>query len=123
MLCDWVKANELKIRSGVSSVTRSCSLWHKLPPGFIKCNTDVAIFNDISCASISAVFRDAGGNFLAGRTYTIAGVPLVKECETIALLEAISWAVDLGFHSVIFESDAKLVVDVVHSSHDDQTEF
>lgn len=39
------------------------------------------------------------------------------------MLNAITWAHELGFHNVQFEIDAKLIVDVVHSDSDDHREF
>lgn len=51
----------------------------------------------------------------------IEGVPLVKECEPFAFLEALSWASSLGFHNVIFDSDAKLMVVAVLSPSGDRS--
>ncbi|XVF88587.1 hypothetical protein PTKIN_Ptkin19aG0062900 [Pterospermum kingtungense] len=48
---------------------------------------------------------------------------MVKECEALALLDAITWVADLGFERVIFETDAKLVVDAIRSWDTDFTEF
>lgn len=40
---------------------------------------------------------------LAARTFRMDVIPLVKECEALALFEALSWALRLDFYMVIFE--------------------
>lgn len=52
------------------------------------------VFGDISCAGLAAVFRDENGIFLAARTSILLGFPLVKECEALALLEAVCMGLD-----------------------------
>lgn len=60
---------------------------------------------------------------MAARMSRIEGVPLVKECEAFSLLKALLWASNLSFQNVVFESDSKIVVDVVLFPSDDHTEF
>ncbi|XVE56410.1 hypothetical protein DITRI_Ditri04bG0006700 [Diplodiscus trichospermus] len=38
-------------------------------------------------------------------------------------MEAITWVETLGLRNIIFESEARIVVDVVHSTKQDSTEF
>lgn len=71
----------------------------------------------------AVVFRDANGVFLTSCTTLISGVPLVRECDAFALRDAILGAIEISFQQVIFETDSKLVADVIHSSHEDLSEF
>lgn len=43
----------------------------------------------------------------------------MKECEALALFEALFWALSLDFQRVIFESDVKLVIDAIYSFSND----
>ncbi|CAN1129432.1 hypothetical protein LINPERHAP2_LOCUS5224 [Linum perenne] len=47
--------------------------------------------------------------------------PVEAECKTI--LEAMSWVEQAGYVHVIFETDAKQVVDAINSSNADRTEL
>ena len=97
--------------------------WHTPPSGFLKCNTDAALFRDESRTGIGAVIRDEKGNFFAARSYRFHGLPPVRDCEALGLLGALEWVVESGLQQVIFETDAKLVVDAINSSEDDISEF
>lgn len=81
---------------------RSCLLWHKPPVNYIKCNTNATTFIDTSHAGLTTVFRYLEERLLAAKNSKIDGVPLVKECEALTLLEVISMAVDHDFQRVIF---------------------
>lgn len=115
VLCDWLKANDMGKHAYGYVEVETCSLWHKPPKSFLKCNIDVALFHDINCAGFAAIIRDSHGNFIANRSIKFEGCPLVHECEALALLEAISCARELGFQRVICETDAKFIVDAVDS--------
>lgn len=45
-------------------------------------------------AGLTSIFCDAYGNFLDARTSILSGIPLVKECEALALLEAVCMGLD-----------------------------
>ncbi|XVE79930.1 hypothetical protein DITRI_Ditri14bG0096800 [Diplodiscus trichospermus] len=97
--------------------------WHKPPISFLKCNSDVAIFNDTYSAGLGSVLRDANEAFVACCVSVLSNLPSVKECEALALLDAMTWVYNRLFKNVIFKLDAKGVVDVVNSSVNDITEF
>lgn len=40
----------------------------------------------------------------------------MKEAEAYGILLALKWVSDLGFDSVIFETDAKTVSDAIHAN-------
>lgn len=123
VLCDWLATNELRLQQGLNVRPDRCDLWHSPPAGFFKCNIDAAIFGDTHQSGFGAVFRDDHGASVAARSTITCGTPLVKECEAMALANAIKWVLDLGLQRVIFESDAKLVVDAFTSTIDDLSEF
>lgn len=122
-LCNRLRAKELKHGSTIFPATRSCLLWHKSPINYIKCNTDATTFNDTSHAGLAIAFHDSDGRLLAARSSRIDGVPMVKECEALTLLEAIVMALDYGFHRVLFKTKAKHVVDAIQSIETDHSEF
>jgi len=60
---------------------------------------------------ISICLSDHHENFIKAKTTRHAPVLFVKEGELYGLLQAIKWTSKLGLNNVIFELDAKLVVD------------
>ncbi|XP_075475870.1 uncharacterized protein LOC142514222 [Primulina tabacum] len=105
------------------SVDTSCKRWHKPPASFLKCNTDAALFTSSNRFGLSGVLRDENGEFIACRMQHNAGNPAVKECEALALLQAITWIKEMELANVIFELDAKNVVDAIKNPIDDDTKF
>ena len=67
-----------------------CSKWHPPPPSFIKCNCDVAVFYDMGETCLGIVLHDESGDLLTYKMMKLHGLLAVKECEALALLEAIS---------------------------------
>ena len=51
------------------------------------------------------------------------GVLFAKEAEVYGLREALSWVLIQGFSSVVFELDAKTIVDAFHYSKPNELEF
>ncbi|KAJ1399617.1 Ribonuclease H-like superfamily [Sesbania bispinosa] len=78
--------------------------WRPPPPGFIKCNSDAAFVSSSSLAAAGSVFRDSSGFVEFGSTKKFPALsPLAA--EAFALREAMLIAKNLGWKSVIFESD------------------
>ncbi|XVF62598.1 hypothetical protein PTKIN_Ptkin09bG0021300 [Pterospermum kingtungense] len=69
------------------------------------------------------VIQDEEGAFVSARVLHFEGQLVVKEAEAACLLDAMRWVRLLGNRSVEFESDAKCVVDALHSYVLDVTEF
>ncbi|CAN1194974.1 hypothetical protein LINPERHAP2_LOCUS42845 [Linum perenne] len=67
--------------------------------------------------------RDERGDMVSYRAISWGGVwrPCEAECRTV--LEAMSWMEHEGYSHVIFETDAKQVVDALHMSRQERTEF
>ncbi|XP_075479010.1 uncharacterized protein LOC142519880 [Primulina tabacum] len=124
-LYDWLQAIGKKkvLYPNSNSVDTSCKRWHKPPASFLKCNTDAALFTSSNRFGLSGVLRDENGEFIACRMQHNAGNPAIKECEALALLQAITWIKEMELANVIFELDAKNVVDAIKNPTDDDTEF
>ncbi|XVF65513.1 hypothetical protein PTKIN_Ptkin09bG0255300 [Pterospermum kingtungense] len=98
---------------------REVETWSKPASGFVKCNLDAALFPADKLVGYGMVLRDESDAFLAARTASFAGSPLMKAVEAACLLDALKWVSALGFQFVEFESDAKYVKDAVLGTHGD----
>ena len=49
--------------------------------------------------------------------------PVVKECEVLALLKAISWVCTLGYNNVFLETDLQMVMNALAYGSCDNTRF
>jgi len=97
------------------------ALWEKPLLTVVKCNVDYALFNNNSI--MGYCFRDSMGHFLLDMSnYEFLRVT-PSEAEATGLLEAVKLAIARGMQSVIFESDCKIVVDVVNSSANPHNEL
>ncbi|XP_075475775.1 uncharacterized protein LOC142511746 [Primulina tabacum] len=124
-LYDWLKAKEKGslFNPNVQSVDPICKRWHKHPPHFLKCNTYATIFTDNNTFGLRCILRDENGDFMTCRVQHAPGNPMVKECEVLHLFNAITWIKEMNLTNVIFELDAKNVVDAIKSPDNDTTEF
>ncbi|KAK6117805.1 hypothetical protein DH2020_048432 [Rehmannia glutinosa] len=95
---EWSAAH-LKKTTHIPNSTICCSYWHPPPNFVLKCNIDAA--------------------FSKSNKGTVG----VLEGEGLGLLEALKWMKNLGFSSVIFELDAKGVVDAMKETEFDYSEF
>ena len=90
--------------------------------GFLKCNCDAAMFEHDGFTSMGCVLWNSAGQFM-GCFASKHGVLLVREAEVYGLREAITWVLGLNLSFVVFELDAKTVIDSFHSSTYDDSEF
>jgi len=75
------------------------------------------IFNGNSAMGYGICFRDSSGSLLFGKSdYKYLSV-IVLEAEAIGLLESLRLAISKDFHNVVFETDIKLLVDLLHNSN------
>lgn len=81
--------------------------------GSIKCYVDGAIFSSSSHYIIGMCLRDEIGDFIKAKTIKFYGIPSVAEVEAIDLLETIKWCQSLNYAHVYFETDCKVIVDVL----------
>ncbi|CAN1168553.1 hypothetical protein LINPERHAP2_LOCUS27878 [Linum perenne] len=112
-LCEWRAARD---RHGQPNLqpTIQCRLWH-LPNGTTRtCNVDAAIFADAGRTGAGMAIRDGGGQVLHFRTSSWNGCWSSTEAECKAQLEALSWTEELRIERVVFQSDAKQVVNAIN---------
>jgi len=98
-------------------------LWTKPPPPFLKFNVDCALFNNNSVAGYGLYIRNSTGQFIGCMSNFSHCFLMLVEVEAWGLLEAIKFVVAKDMSSVIFESDCKVIVDIVNSSHLPQNEL
>ena len=89
----------------------------------LKCNIDRAIFQNSNSVGIGMILRDDIGSFVVARLNYFNGLGSVREVKITSLVEAIHWVLFMGFSQVLFELDAKGVVDVIASTVQDLSKF
>jgi len=92
-------------------------IWVKPQFSSIKCNVDATIFNGNSAMGYGICFCDSSGSLLFGKSdYKYLSVT-VLEAEAIGLLESLKLAISKDLHNVVFETDNKLLVDLLQKSN------
>lgn len=67
-------------------------VWKKPHEGWLKVNTDAAVFSD-GTIGVGAVIRDSNGSFVGARCCKVAGAWSPREPEAISMKEALSWII------------------------------
>ncbi|CAN1144797.1 Putative ribonuclease H protein At1g65750 [Linum perenne] len=106
-----------------SEVEGACYRWHRPPEGMIKCNIDAAVFEERGMVGAGLSLRDWEGRVVAVKMLHRRSRAPVNECEAWALLEGLRWAEEYQLQRVIFQSDAKVVVDKLQGRQVDVREF
>ncbi|WJX28566.1 hypothetical protein P8452_17266 [Trifolium repens] len=101
----------------------SQSQWQRPASGMMKCNVDASFFNTNGATGWGWCLRDSRGQFKLAGTNIVSSPHSVMEGEALALIEAMEVMIHRGLTHVIFESDSKLVVDAISSSHNGISEF
>lgn len=93
------------------------SLW--LPPqcGWIKINIDGAVSQVDSNGGCRGALRDYLGSWIAGFSFYLGQCSL--EAEAWACLKGLNLAWDMGYKSVILETDCKALIDILESEPDE----
>lgn len=90
----------------------------------MKCNIDAAFFQDVQCFGYGMCICNHHGQFVKAHCGWRHGYPLVHEGEAWALLLiTLQWLLTNGFEKVIIEFDCKLVLDALHPSKTNHSEF
>ncbi|XP_024640655.1 uncharacterized protein [Medicago truncatula] len=97
--------------------------WQIPEYGRLKCNVDASFHRASDRAGISCCVRNDAGLFVSALTSWMRPKLSPHEGEALGLWHAMSWALSSGFHNVIFETDSKMLVDVVHSDNAGISEF
>jgi ribonuclease HI len=97
--------------------------WEKPQHGWFKCNIDAGFYRDLNTTTTGWCLRDHMGRFILAGTTRLDGNYSVIEGEATALLEAMKELKQRRISNVIFETDAKSVVDAIQFLHGGNSEF
>lgn len=100
---------------------RRINRWRKSEGSRCKANFDAAYEARKQKMGVGIVIKDSNGDVLAlisAPKYYVASPFIV---ESNALWKAMEMCNELGFRDVIFEGDAKAIIDVVNSEEDDES--
>ncbi|CAN0897822.1 Putative ribonuclease H protein At1g65750 [Linum grandiflorum] len=122
-LADWRAARARIQPSPPPPSIPPCPKWHPPPPGYLKCNIDVATFAAEHKTGWGMVIRDSQDTILYYRMSHRAGDISAREGEAVALIEALWWVIELELHQVIFEGDSLELQQALERIDDDTTEF
>ena len=89
----------------------------------IKCNVDVATFHNNSIMGYGICFCDSMGVLLLGKSDFYYSSSTVLEAESLGLLDAIKVAISHGMCDVMFETDSKILSDVIATTTTPINEF
>lgn len=90
--------------------------WAKPKTDVVKITVDAATFSDQGTCGIGIISRDHDGSLLGAKSKQYAEVLNPSMVEAMAIKEALSWAKDRQWSSVILESDCLLVVQLIRSA-------
>ncbi|CAN1163981.1 hypothetical protein LINPERHAP2_LOCUS25312 [Linum perenne] len=96
--------------------TTTCTKWHPPTGNTLKCNTDTTTFAELGLIGLGACLRNNQGHLVGFRMNSKRGGFSIAEGEDFSLLEALKWAQQQDLHDVLFESDAKAIVDSLKSN-------
>jgi ribonuclease HI len=117
---DYRRAKE---RNGVVQRSRETQLatrWEPPDTGWYKANWDAAVGEKWGRTGIGVVIRDPHGTLLSARCGTKMGCLEPSLAEAEAILLSIQLCRELNISSVVFEGDAKRVVDGINSAEVDR---
>ena len=115
MLSEWKRAREEDERTQISA-RLSSKQWCKPPDGWIKINVEATCQQNTAYIGVGCVVRDDVGGFLRARACRIRSRAYAREAEALSLKEALSWIKEWRTFKCIFEMDAKLLMDALHST-------
>jgi hypothetical protein len=97
--------------------------WETPQQGWYKCNVDAGFYKELNKTTTGWCLRDHLGRFIMAGTKWLHANFSIIEGEAIALLEAMKAMEQWRISNVIFETDAKSVVDATHHFHGGNSEF
>ncbi|CAN1837440.1 Putative ribonuclease H protein At1g65750 [Linum perenne] len=123
LIHDWKKAQQQRHHDEQVQAARGCDKWHKPPPTYIKINCDAAVFSENRAFGIGLIARDEDGTMLGYKMETRQCCLPVRECEAVAVVAGIAWAVEQGMHRVVIETDCQAVQLALEGNTQDDSEF
>ncbi|KAH7832797.1 hypothetical protein Vadar_000030 [Vaccinium darrowii] len=88
--------------------------WGLPPPGLVKINFDGAFVQSLNIGGVGVVARSDDGSFLCARACGSLRARSAVVMESFALRAGILLAKERGFRRVIFEGDAKALIEVLN---------
>jgi ribonuclease HI len=121
----WDEWNDMQQVTHASRQSEQQQLhrWEKPQQGWYKCNVDAGFYKELNKTTIGWCLRDHLGRFIMAGTTWLHGNYFIIEGEAIALLEAMKAMEQRRISNVIFETDAKSVVDATQHFHGGNLEF
>lgn len=113
---EWLHDRSIHNNSSPHQPHVQRTTWEPPPTGFLTCNLEAALFDDIQAFGSGFCILGEDGIFIKTRNCIFNGSPTPAQAEEWALLLVIQWITDLEFRNVIFESNCKFVVDSCNKS-------
>lgn len=85
-------------------------------PGYVKANWEIALDHLHQKMGVGIIIRNEHGEVLASKQIPKHGCPQPQIAETFGAFMAISFCLELGFNRIVFEGDAKNVVELIQRS-------
>lgn len=104
-LIDWKKAQLTRV--GVYKVSTDI-VWRKPREGWVKMNTDAAVFTDESIG-LCCVMRNSQGDFVVAKSYRMEGSWTPQLAEGIGMKEAMSWVITQRIEHRILDTDSHVL--------------
>jgi len=98
-------------------------VWIKLQPGHIKCNVDVAFFNNNETMAYYVCFGDSTCALLFGKFDYMHRSVSVLEVGSFGLLHSLKMTISNVFHNVTCETDNKTLMDALSAHNVPLNEF
>ncbi|KAL5852519.1 hypothetical protein ACOSQ3_007637 [Xanthoceras sorbifolium] len=114
--CLWSRASTYfsNFQSATSSAVSSSSipkqLWSRPPDRAFKLNVDASVVSGLGCYGLGLIFRDDSGFPVIAKLQFCSGSISVEVAEARAVLEGVSFALELAFFPFFIESDSLSVV-------------
>ncbi|XP_062104232.1 uncharacterized protein LOC133815403 [Humulus lupulus] len=117
-LSQWKSAQDRTFDLSLGLVLSSDgnAIWSPPPPGFIKVNSDAALFSSPDRFSFAIVARNQSGELLEARAPCREGLVEPDFAEAIGIKEALSWIKAKGWRNVMVESDSLVSIQAIRSS-------
>ncbi|XP_030970588.1 uncharacterized protein LOC115990962 [Quercus lobata] len=97
--------------------------WTPPPSTSLKINFDGTIFHETDKAGLGVVVRDHKGRVMASMSKKTKLPSSSDEVEALAVVRAISFALELHLPSVIVEGDSELIISALRSEEESFTSF
>ena len=107
----------------MSRVQRQPAKWEPPPPPILKINFDGAVFKEKNEAGIGVVVRDSHGLVIASLAEKIQLPSSSDEVEALAVVKAVTFAMDLNLPSFIVEGDSEVVISALRKEEDSFSSF